>query len=322
MAKTTTAQVNYGKLVVKGKNVIDFNKVRAFVVSLLRYAILIGISYVILYPLIVKFSSSIMTRADVWDPAVLIIPKYPSLNNYKLAWRFMEFPLAFWNSFRLTLGVSILQLISCTLVGYGFARYKFFGNRVWFALVIFSLVIPPEMILIPLYLNFRFFDFWGLLPDGGINLLGTFWPFLLPALTASGYKNGLYIYIMRQIFRGLPKELEEAAYVDGAGPLRTFITVVLPSSLHGLVIVFLFSFVWMWNDFSLTSFYLPDATILPIMLNGLSRAVLGDQYLHAPVEASLVNNAGSFLLILPLLLLYSFLQKYFVESIERTGLVG
>lgn len=322
MGKSVSARMSYGKLVINGKPVINFNRVKLILFALFRAIIIAGISYVILYPLIVKLSSSFMTRTDVWDPAVVLIPKYPSLNNYKLAWEFMEFSTAFMNSLTLTLLVSVLQLVSCTLVGYGFARFKFVGRGIWFAFVIFSLIIPPEMILIPLYLNFRFFDFGGILPDGGLNLLGTYWPFILPAATATGFKNGLFVYIMRQIFSGVPKELEEAAYVDGAGPLRTFFTVVLPGCTHGLVIVFLFGFVWQWNDYNLTSFYLPDATILPIMLNGLSRAVLGDQYLHAPVEASLVNNAGSILIILPLLLLYSFLQRYFVESIERTGLTG
>lgn len=322
MGKSVSARMSYGKLVINGKPVINFNRVKLILFALFRAIIIAGISYVILYPLIVKLSSSFMTRTDVWDPAVVLIPKYPSLNNYKLAWEFMEFSTAFMNSLTLTLLVSVLQLVSCTLVGYGFARFKFVGRGRWFAFVIFSLIIPPEMILIPLYLNFRFFDFGGILPDGGLNLLGTYWPFILPAATATGFKNGLFVYIMRQIFSGVPKELEEAAYVDGAGPLRTFFTVVLPGCTHGLVIVFLFGFVWQWNDYNLTSFYLPDATILPIMLNGLSRAVLGDQYLHAPVEASLVNNAGSILIILPLLLLYSFLQRYFVESIERTGLTG
>lgn len=322
MAGTTAARTDYTGFANKNRKVHIRASVRSFVLSLLRYLILIGISYVILYPLIVKFCSSIMTRADVWDPSVLIIPKYPSLNNYKLAWQFMQYPLAFWNSFKLALGVSLLQLISCTLVGYGFARFPFAGRGFWFALVIFTLVVPPEMILIPLYLNFRFFDMWGLLPDRGINLINTVWPFFLPAAMASGYKNGLFIYIMRQIFRGAPKELEEAAYVDGAGALRTFFAIVLPSAVHGLIIVFLFSFVWTWNDYSLTSFYLSNSTVLPIMLSRLWRAVLGDQYRFAPVEGSMLNNAGSFLIILPLLLLYSFLQRYFVESIERTGLVG
>lgn len=316
------AKVSYGKLTINGKQVLNLNAVSSFVYRVFRFLIIVGISYVILFPLIVKFSSSIMTRTDIWDTSVVIIPKYPSMNNYRLAYRFMNFPVAFFNSLKLALGVSVFQLISCTIVAYGFARFKFFGRGLWFSLVIFSLIIPPEMILIPLYLNFRFFDLWGILPDGGLNLLGTNWPFLLPAMTAAGFKNGLYIYIMRQIFKGMPKELEEAAYVDGAGPFRTFFTVMLPGALHGLVIVFLFSFVWQWNDFSLTSFYLPDAEVLPIALSNLARNVLGDQYLHAPVEGSLVNNAGSFMIIFPVLVVYAFLQRYFVESVERTGLTG
>ena len=176
MAKTG-AQISYGKLIIRGRSVVNFRTLGKVVTSILRYLILIGISYVILYPLIVKFSSSIMTRTDIWDPSVLIIPKYPSLNNYKLAYRFMEFPIAFWNSFKLAILVSLFQLISCTLAGYGFARYNFVGNGLWFALVIFSLVIPPELILIPLYLNFRFFDFFVILAGGGLNLPGTHWPF-------------------------------------------------------------------------------------------------------------------------------------------------
>ena len=142
MAKAT-AYISYGKLIVNGKSVLNFRRIGSVIGAVLRYLILIGISYVILYPLIVKLSSSVMTRSDIWDPSVLIIPKYPSLNNYKLAFRFMEYPLAFWNSFKLAFSVSSLQLISCTLVGYGFARYRFFGNGFWFSLVIFSLVIPP-----------------------------------------------------------------------------------------------------------------------------------------------------------------------------------
>lgn len=316
------AKVSHGRLIVNDRQILNLNSLSSFFYRIFRFLIIVGISYVILFPLIVKFSSSVMTRTDIWDSSVVLIPKHPSMNNYRLAYQFMEYPVAFMNSLTLTLGVSIFQLVSCTVVAYGFARFKFFGSGLWFALVIFSLIIPPEMILIPLYLNFRFFDLWGILPDGGINLLGSNWPFLLPALSASGFKNGLYIYIMRQIFKGMPKELEEAAYVDGAGTFKTFFTVMLPGALHGLVIVFLFSFVWQWNDFSLTSFYLPDATVLPITLSNLARAVLGDQYLHAPVEGSLVNNAGSFMLILPVLIVYAFLQRYFVESVERSGLTG
>ena len=114
--------------------------------------------------------------------------------------------------------------------------------------MLLTLIVPPQMIMIPLYLSFRYFDPLGLLPGNGINLLNSYWPFALTSATAMGMRNGLFIYIMRQYFRGMPAELEEAAYVDGAGALRTFFQVMLPSAVPVMVIVFLFSFVWQWND--------------------------------------------------------------------------
>lgn len=116
----------------------------------LRYLIIAGICYVILFPLIGKFSTSLMTRFDVWDQTVSFIPKYPTLNNYKLAWEFMKYPTAFLNSLKLALLVSVTQLAACTIVAYGFARFEFRGKGFWFALVILSLVIPPELINAPL----------------------------------------------------------------------------------------------------------------------------------------------------------------------------
>lgn len=288
----------------------------------LRYLIIAGICYVILFPLIGKVSTSLMTRADVWDQTVSFIPKYPTLNNYKLAWEFMKYPTAVLNSLKLALLVSVAQLASCTLVAYGFARFSFKGKGFWFALVIVSLIIPPEMISTPLYLNFRFFTAWGLIPKPGLNLIGSYWPFLLMSLTATGVKNGLFIYIMRQMFSGLPKELEEAAYVDGAGPLRTFWQVMVPSAVPGMVVVFLFAFVWQWNDYQLVTMYMRNQTVLPVMLENLASSVLGDMWRQAPEETSLLNAAGAVMIIAPVLFLYAFMQRYFVESVERTGLVG
>ncbi|MFY9146824.1 MAG: carbohydrate ABC transporter permease [Bacillota bacterium] len=288
----------------------------------LRYLIIAGICYVILFPLIGKFSTSLMTRFDVWDQTVSFIPKYPTLNNYKLAWEFMKYPTAFLNSLKLALLVSVTQLAACTIVAYGFARFEFRGKGFWFALVILSLVIPPELISTPLYLNFRFFTAWGIIPEPGLNLLGTIWPFLLTSMTATGVKNGLFIYILRQMFAGLPKELEEAAYVDGAGPLRTFWQVMVPSAVPGMVVVFLFAFVWQWNDYYLVTMYMRNQTVLPVMLENLAAAVLGDQWRQAPEEASLLNSAGGVMIIAPVLVLYAFMQRHFVESVERTGIVG
>ena len=121
-----------------------------------------------------------------------------------------------------------------------------------FGLVIFTLVVPPQIIILPLYLNLRFFTVWGLIPEPGIDLLGSYWPFILMGISGTGFNNGLFIFIMRQFFKGMPRELEEAAYIDGANPLQTFLRVMLPGAKPALVIVFLFATVWMYNDYFFT----------------------------------------------------------------------
>ena len=290
--------------------------------NLIRWVLILGICYIIIYPLLTKISSSFMSQRDLFDKTVQWIPRFFTFDNYTMVFEELKYPEAFLNSFILALLVSLLQLFSCTLIGYGFARFDFKGKGLLFGLVIFTLIVPPQMIMIPMYLNFRYFTLFGLIP-GGINLLGTYWPFILTSITGTGLKNGLFIFIMRQFFKGMPRGLEEAAYVDGAGPLRTFFKIMLPGAIPALVIVFLFSFVWQWNDFFLTNIYLGNETVLPMMLHGLKYNV--EATLDQPIStqyASLLNNTGSLMFMAPLLLLYAFMQKYFVESIERTGLVG
>ncbi len=292
--------------------------------SLIRAIIILGISYLILLPLLTKISSAFMQEIDMYDPTVKWIPRNFTLENFVIAWEYMKFPVAFWNSSVLTILVSVFQLISCTLIGYGFARYDFKGSSFLFGVVIFMLIVPPQVISTSLYLNFRFFDVFGLLPDGGLNLINTSWPLLLLAITGTGYKNGLFIYIARQFFKGMPKELEESAYVDGAGPLRTFYRIMLPGAIPILIVIFLFSFVWQWNDHYFTSLYMAGQTILPVTLRALAQnyANIGpDLPITLPI-VTILENTGMLMFILPLLLLYAFMQRHFVESISRTGIVG
>jgi len=232
----------------------------------------------------------------------------------------MNYLRASLNSLLFSLAISVCQLISCTVIGYGFGRFDFKGKGILFGLVIFTLVVPPQMIAIPLFLNFRYFDLYGLLPGDGFNLIGTFWPFLLTALTGTGSRNGLFIYIARQHFRGMPRALEESAYIDGAGQLRTFFTIMLPGAIPIMVVIFLFSFVWQWNDIFFTSVFMRGGMpLLPFSLQHLT-----GQYHWSISEEfkTIVNNTGMILFIIPLLLIYVFLQRYFIESIERTGIVG
>jgi len=295
--------------------------------SIIRAIIIIGLCFIILYPLLVSFSSAFMTDDAIHDQTVKWIPRNPTLENFRFAFIGMDYGQAFVNSLLLTLAVSILQLISATLVGYGFARFKFRGAKLLFSIVIFSIIVPNQTIRIAYYLEFRFFNLFGLLGEEGFNLLGTYWPFILTAMTATGYRNGLYIFIMRQIFKGMPGELEDAAYVDGAGPLKTFYKVMLPGASSGILLVFLFSFVWQWNDVIISSIFLQGGNLL--QFNVTSAGTDFAQYYSrtfggqiSGFHYSIINNAALLLFLTPLLVFYGFLQRYFVESIERTGLVG
>ncbi len=290
--------------------------------SIVRGVIVLGICYVIFYPLIVKLSSSLMREVDMFDNMVQFVPRMLYLENYKIVWEYMDYPVTFRNSLLLTLMVSLMQLASCTLIGYGFARFRWRGQSLLFACVVFTLVVPPQMIMIPLYLNFRYFTFFGLLPEPGVNLLGSIWPFVFTSLTGTGLKNGLFIYIMRQFFRNMPKDLEEAAAIDGAGAIRTFLRVMLPNAVPAMLTVFLFAFVWQWNDYFFTSIYLSNAKVLPVVLESASMNIMNDINYIADHYRSILDNTGMILFIAPLLIIYAILQRYFIEGVERTGIVG
>lgn len=290
--------------------------------SLVRTVLIVGIGFIIVFPVLTKISSSLMVEDDLYDKTVKWIPRNFTLDNYRLVWEQMRYGEAFLRSLGLTVLVSTLQLASCTLIGYGLARFRFPGHRLLSAVVIFMLLVPPEVIMIPLYLNFRYFDPLGLIPGEGVSLLNSVWPFVLTSLTGTGMRNGLFIYIMRQYFAGMPSELEEAAYVDGAEDFKIFTTIMLPGAGPVLVIVFLFSFVWQWNDDYMVSIFMSNHTLLANMLSNLVANVTEGEFSYTIQYMSLLNNTGSLLFIAPLLILYAFMQRYFIESVERTGLVG
>ncbi|MFO7295403.1 MAG: carbohydrate ABC transporter permease [Clostridia bacterium] len=301
--------------------------------AVVRGVIVIGLCFLILYPTILKVFVSFMSENDLYDVTVKYIPKNPTFENIKKVWTAMRYPQAFWNTLKISLMTSIMQLISCTFIGYGFARFNFKGKNLLFALVILTMIVPPQTIMIPLFLHFRYFDLFGIVSmltgKKGINLLNSQWPFMLLSATGMGLKNGLYIYIMRQFFRGMPKELEEAAYVDGASMFRTFYQIMLPSAVPAMVTVFLFSFVWQWTDTFYSNLFLQNLRVLSVALGSISFDITQQIYWEtgvnislSPVVSSMYTNTASLLVILPLIVIYLVAQKYFVESIERTGIVG
>lgn len=306
---------------------LNANAARKFLVGVFRYVIIIGISYVILYPILQMLSTAFKDPSDIYDITVVWVPKHFTFDNFGPVLTVMNYGKAFMNSFFLSLLTSVLHVVSCTLIGYGFARFEFKGRDIVFALVIMTLVVPPQTIMIPIFLHFRFFDIFGILKalTGREGILDSYWPFILQSATGMGFRNGLYILIFRQYFRGMSRSLEEAAWVEGSGIFSTFYRIMLPNAVPAIVTVFLFSFVWQWNDEYFVSLFLENNEVLPVALSALASRVgslAGDAQSLDPYYVSLLNNTGSLLVIAPLLILYLFAQKYFVESIERSGLVG
>lgn len=300
------------------------NKLLATGAKLVRFGLLVGIGFIILYPLLRQLSAAVLHPDDMYDLTVNWIPRQLTRLNFEVAWKMLDYPRALVNTVGVTVLLSTLELAATMIIGYGFARWRYPGSNLVFALVILSIVIPPQMVMVPLFLNFRYFDLFGLIPEPGLNLIGSFWPLVLMALTGTAKRSGLFIFITRNFFRGMSTSLEEAAYVDGAGHLRTFFQIMLPNAKPIAMIVFLFSFVWNWNDLFYTNLFLPGAKLLQLGL-----ATINSQYnypwANKAVEGTyiqLVNNAGMLLYVLPVLILYAFLQRYFIESIEKTGLVG
>ncbi len=307
-------------------------KSKSFVFKLFRLLFIIGLSYLFLFPLIYMIVTTFQSPDTVKDPSIIWVPPKLSLQGITLAWKFLDFKNTAPLTMIITIFSSAASIVSCSMVGYGFARFKFPLKNVIFILVILTIIVPPQTLIMSTYLDFYFFDFGGLLKlipgFKFVNLLNTAWVFVLPSIFAAGLRNGLYIFIFRQFFMGQPKDLEEAARIDGCGPFKTFLRIMVPLAGPAFVTVILFSIVWQWNDYYSSSMYfINEVKPIPVMLKNLeSNMRMGDFAVldrnTTKYEVRMYMMGGTLLSILPPLLLYIFTQKFFTESIERTGLVG
>ncbi|MDR0473802.1 MAG: carbohydrate ABC transporter permease [Treponema sp.] len=302
-----------------------------------RAVLLFGFCFLILQPLLDKLSVSFMEHQDLYDATVISIPRHFTFGNYAIVAGLLKFWPSLLETLFIYLVSSVLQISACTLAGYGFARYKFPFKNFLFLCVMLIIVVPPHTIMSSLYLNFHFFDVFGLfrlLTGEPLNLLNNVAGYWLLCATGMGLKSGLYIFMLRQYFRGVPKELEEAAYVDGCGRFKTFVQIMLPDAVPMLTSCFLFSFVWQWTDSFYTPLFLRNYNILS---SGLSR--LGEMFSQwwgavnlaadttglasfgAPVGLIQAMIATGMLLCLaPVIVLYLVAQRAFVESLSQTGI--
>ena len=277
--------------------------------KIVLYFFLVNIAFVILYPLIYMVSTSLMSIEDYDDPSINWLPIHIQFENYSFAFQRIRYLQALSNSLFITIPSLIGQIVSCSLIGYGFARVKFPGRDIFFILVILTMIVPPQTVILPLFILYV-----------ELKWINTYWPFIVPSFFGFGLRGAIFIFIFRQAFKTLPWELEDAARIDGAGALSTYWRIMLPLIKPATVTAALFSFVWHWNDFYEPLMYLNSNQkyTLALMLAFLREVYFRGRIVSAPI---FTMAAGS-LVIAPSLLLYFFTQRYFVESIERTGLTG
>ena len=306
------------------------NKAKAWTISIVRGLLLFGLCFMIIQPLLTRFGTSLMAEKDLYDSTVVLLPRNPTLENYRIVFDLTDFPRSMLNTVWTAFTVSVFQVAACTLVGYGFARYDFPLKKFWFACVVALIVIPPQTIATALYMNFANFDILGLFKrftGKSVNLHGSFLPYVMMSATCMGLKDGLYIYMLRQYFRSVPKALEEAAYMDGCNTLHTFVRIMLPDAVPVILSCFLFSFVWQWTDLFYTrNFIPPQVTVysreLSSILTRMSRYFSADASVAVvvpPARQQQLVSIGVLVCCIPLIILYIFTQRTFVESIAMSG---
>ena len=291
--------------------------------KIILYLILLDLAYVFFYPFAYMLVTSLKTNADLYDPTVNWVPRVFKWENYVLAFKSISYLNGLKNTLIYTVFGTIGHLFSCSLAGYTLARYNFKGRGFIFALMLLSIVIPTQAIVVPLYLTYS-----------NLGWLNTYFPVTIPTFFGFGLRGGLFIFVFRQFFSGLPRELEDAAKVDGCNYISAFYRIIAPSSKASFLVVGILSMVWHWNDYYEPEFYAflePMRTLansLQNMVPYLESPGLRDQLMSAAgiTDPELFFNnatfmAGTVLTILPIVIVFMFLQKQFMQGIERTGLV-
>ncbi len=310
----------------ESKNVTRKRQFKTILLVVVRLVLLVGLSFVILFPTIQQILMALRAPEDVNNPAVIWIPENWSIMNLRLAAIVLDYRNAVVNTFKVSAIAMALQLASTALAGYAFSRLRFRGSNLIFIFVIVTIVVPPQALSLSQYLYFR-----------DLGLIGRESSIYLMSGLGMGIRSGIFIYIFRSFFKGLPKELEESAQIDGAGVFRTFRSVMLPNARGALVTVGLFAFVWQWNDAYFVNIFEVSTADFPLLTMRLINAsenvyaalfytgglsLIGQDVWENPVFLALISNVAALLMMLPLLIMYLFVQKQFVESIERTGIVG
>ena len=312
------------------KKQIRNRKVGRITGNIFRTFILIGLCFVILLPILQKISYAFRSPYSITNPQVMWIPDVFSTEVISIAAAYLNFSKSFPNAFVLSAITTVIQVFASAIAGYSFARLKFKGNNIIFGILIFTLVVPNDTLYLARKFLFTYTPFFG------IDLIFNSFAIYIMSAFGMGIRSGIFIYLFRQFFRNIPIELEESAEIDGAGVIRTFWSVMLPNARGAIVTVSLFAFVWQYNDYHFAILFRYPHDLLTVqlasgkgnlaaLLHTSFRSItahLGDEIANDPLFFGLLINTAALLMMTPLLIGYFFVQRLFVESIERTGLTG
>lgn len=311
-------------------------KIKKYFVSVMRLLILCSIGYVILYPLMYMITSSIRTGQSYYNPTITWLTSMVTIENFKFGAEAMRYFTSLKNTVFYELIAALLQLVSCAIAAYGFARFEFKEKKLLIAILFITIMLPVQATMLPSYVNYSHLDFLGILGkvndwtgvDLRPNITNGALSFWLPSFFGVGLRSGIIIFIYIQFFKGLPRELEEAAWIDGSGPINTFVKIALPSSSVVIFTNLIFSFIWHWNDYFLAAMYLKDKEhfTLAVSLGEVQNTLETMRFswgegANSAAAVSVIMSA-CVLYVLPMLVMYMFVQGKFVKSIDRVGITG
>ncbi len=294
--------------------------------KMFMYILLIGISFIYLYPLLRMLATSLMNLEDLIDSTKVWVPSTFQFSNFTKAMKTLNFWDSLFDSLKVSIYPTIIALVSSALIGYGFATYDFPFKKLLMIILIASFLVPTIVTFRPNFVKFNEIQI-----KTGIKIIGTLKTYLFPAALGYGLRQTLFILIFYQFFKVIPKELIEAAEVDGASQLKIFIRIAIPMSLPAFLICGLYSFVWYWNETSLATLYFGGNYTTLSMAVASFRSLYNQLF---PGGATVGNGAalesfnegilfaGTLLSILPLLVIYFVCQRWFIEGVDKSGIAG
>lgn len=315
------------------------SKAKKFVLNSFTYILILGLCFTILYPIISLVPIVFSSVEELGNPNVIWIPLERSLVSFRAAIRFIlpEGIMTMTKSVLYAACIMVIQIFFSAMVGYALARVNFWGRKLVFGMVILVFLLPRQSLLLAQYIYFNHFDVLGIMnlftDAGEINLINNPMVLFLLAIFGFGVNQSLFIFIFSQFFKNIPRELEEAALIDGCGFYKTYFKIMVPNAVPVISTVAILSFVWNYGDTYYTNYFNPSGSYLSTILTSTFTAA-NKEYVMSAIQTwydialvpdmafDAVKQSGVLIFLIPLLIVYLIGQRKLVENMENSGLVG